>query len=309
MPRRPTFTLEQLRSFVAVAETEHISRAAASQFLTQAAVTQQVRHFERALGLQLFERDGRRIRLTDAGRSIAEACRAALRAVEVVDESALAMRNLQAGSLQVGASPTCATYFLPAYLARFAAEHQGIKLSMLVEPSTDLNRKVIAGTLDCAVIEGTPDSELVCMELARDELVLIAHRDHPLAHMRRITPTDLAQHRYLGRGPEWSAERTVRQMIGDAYDRVEAMNLGHPEYVRAAAIAGLGFAALSERAVASDIASGVLKRLPVAPISRSISVVRRHGRGGPAQEAFWEMLTGGHSPASAKIQTDGRHKS
>ena len=309
MPRRPTFTLEQLRSFVAVAETEHISRAAASQFLTQAAVTQQVRHFEQAVGLQLFERDGRRIRLTDAGRSIADACRAALRAVEVVGETALAMRNLQAGSLQVGASPTCATYFLPPYLARFAAEHPGIKLSMLVEPSAELNRKVIAGTLDCAVVEGTPDPELVCMELARDELVLIAHRDHPLARLRRISPADLAQHRYLGRGPEWSAERTARQMIGDAYDRVEAMNLGHPEYVRAAAIAGLGFAALSERAVASDIAAGVLKRLPVAPVSRSISVVRRHGRGGPAQEGFWEMLTGGHPPASTKIQADGRNKS
>jgi len=54
--RKPAFTLEQIRSFVAVAEHEHISRAAASLFLTQAAVTQQVRHFERAVGLQLLER-------------------------------------------------------------------------------------------------------------------------------------------------------------------------------------------------------------------------------------------------------------
>jgi len=57
--RRPSFTLEQIRSFVEVAETEHISRAAAALYLTQAAVTQQVRHFERAVGLQLLERGGR----------------------------------------------------------------------------------------------------------------------------------------------------------------------------------------------------------------------------------------------------------
>ena len=82
--RKPAFTLEQLRSFVAVAENEHISRAAASLFLTQAAVTQQLHHFEQAVGLQLLERDGRRVRLTDAGRSLAETCRAALRSVEVV---------------------------------------------------------------------------------------------------------------------------------------------------------------------------------------------------------------------------------
>ncbi len=70
--RRPAFSLEQIRSFVEVAETEHVSRAAANLFLTQAAVTQQIRHFEKALGLQLLERDGRRVRLTDAGRSLAE---------------------------------------------------------------------------------------------------------------------------------------------------------------------------------------------------------------------------------------------
>ena len=307
--RRPSFTLEQIRSFVEVAETEHISRAAATLYLTQAAVTQQLQHFERAVGLRLFERDGRRIRLTDAGRRIADSCKAALRAVEVVDESALVMRNLQAGSLHVGASPTCATYYLPPLLARFTGLHPGIKIGMLVETSADLNRKVAAGTLDCAVIEGAPDPELKCVELARDALVLVARHDHPLSRLRRVTSADLVQHRYLGRGPEWAAERNVRQMIGDAYDHVDAMNLGHPEYVRAAAIAGLGFAALSERAVEADIASGVLTRLAVAPVSRSITAMRRHGGGGPTLEAFWEMLTGGRITASGKMPTHGRGNS
>src|ERR1700752_2908957 len=105
--RRPAFTLEQLRSFVAVAAAEHISRPAASLYLTQGAGTQQVRHFEQALGVQLLERDGRRVRLTDAGRSIAGACRAALRAVEVVVDTANSMKALVSGSLHVGASPTC----------------------------------------------------------------------------------------------------------------------------------------------------------------------------------------------------------
>ena len=306
--RKPAFTLEQLRSFVAVAETEHISRAADSLHLTQAAVTQQVRNFEQAVGVQLLERGGRRIRLTDAGRTLAESCRAALRAAEVVDDSAQAIKQLQSGSLHVGASPTCATYYLPSHLHQFTARHPGVKPSIVVEPSTELNRKVMAGSLDCAVIEGNPTPELVCVELARDDLVLVAHRDHPLSHLRRLTAADFVAHRYLGRGPEWSAERSVRVMLGDAYDHVEAMNLGHPEYVRAAALAGLGYAALSRRAVADDIASGVLKRLPVPPVSRAIVAIRRHGRGGPALEAFWSMLTGGHVPASGKMPTDGRGK-
>lgn len=303
--RKPAFTLEQIRSFVAVAETEHVSRAAASLFLTQAAVTQQLRHFEQAVGLQLLERDGRRVRLTDAGRSLAETCRAALRSVEVVDDSALAMKHLQAGSLHLGASPTCAAYYLPPLLADFTRRHPGVKLNVTVEPSADLNRRVLVGTLDCALIEGASDPELVAVELTRDELVLVVHRDHPLAKLRRVSPPDLVPYLYLGRGPQWSAERYVREMLGDSYDQVQSLNLGHPEYVRAAAAAGLGFAALSKLAVASDISTGLLKRLPVASILRPISAVRRRARGGPAQEGFWELVTGARAVASGKIAADG----
>jgi len=307
--RRPGFTLEQLRSFVAVAETEHVSRAAASLFLTQAAVTQQVRHLERAVGLQLLERDGRRVRLTDAGRSLAETCRAALRGIDVVDEAAQAMKQLQAGSLHLGASPTCAAYYLPPHLAEFARRHPGVKLNVTVDTSAELNRQVALGTLDCAEVEGAPDPALTAVEVARDELLLVVHRDHPLARMKRVTAADFERHLYLGRGPQWSAERSAREMLGDAYDKVESLNLGHPEYVRAAAAAGLGFAALSRRAVASDLTSGLLKRLPIAPIVRPITMVRRAARGGPAQEAFWDLLTGGEVTTSGKISADGQLRS
>ena len=303
--RRPPFTIEQLRSFVAVADSEHVSRAAASLYLTQAAVTQQIRHLERGLGLQLLERDGRRVRLTDAGHSLAEVCQAALRAIEVVDESALGIRELAAGSLHIGASPTCATYYVPAHLAEFTRRHPRVKLNVSVEPSADLNRAVLSGALDCAVIEGAPDGDLDQFELTRDELVLVVHRDHPLAQLKRVSADDFAPHRYLGRGPQWSAERTVRDMLGDAYDRVEVLNLGHPEYVRAATVAGLGFAALPKRAVANDVAAGLLKRLPVPPAVRPILAVRRHGRGGPAQEAFWELLTGSSDAATASPKISG----
>src|SRR5256886_7688012 len=178
-----------MRSFVAVADHEHISRAAASLSLTQAAVTQQVRHFERAVGLQLLERDGRRIRLTDAGRSLADACRAALRAVEVMDDTAQAAKELQAGSLHVGASPTCATYYLPPHLAEFTRRHPGVKLSVIVEPSAELNRRVVAGAPDRAPLQRGPDPALGALALARDELLVVPHPDHPRFRPRRRAPT------------------------------------------------------------------------------------------------------------------------
>ena len=296
--KKPSFTLEQLRSFLAVAETEHISRAAASLFLTQGAVTQQLRHLEQALGLRLMERHGRGVRLTDAGRSLAVSCRAALRAIDVLEETAQAVKLLEAGSLHIGASPTCASYYLPSRLAGFAQRYPAVELSVTVEPSASINAQVLAGAIDCGVIEGRPLPNLVAAVLAYDELILVVHRDHPLARLRRVTSAHLARYRYLGRGPTWSTEQNVRDMIGEAYDRSETMNLGHPEYVRAAALAGLGYAALPLLAVETELTSGILVRLPVSSSRRAISAIRRTSIGGPTLEAFWLDLT---APAPVEV--------
>jgi DNA-binding transcriptional LysR family regulator len=299
---KPQFTLEQVRSFVAVAGTEHISRAAASLFLTQGAVTQQVRHFERALGLQLLERAGRGIRLTDAGRALAVACRAALRSVEVLEDTARSMKTLESGSLNLGASPTCATYYLPSRLAAFSSRYPSVKLAVTVEPSASLSAQVLAGALDCALIEVEPPAGLLAVILASDELVLVANRDHPLSQLARVTPAQLAKHRYLGRRTTWAAELTVRAMVGRAYDVSEVMNLGSPEYVRAAAIAGLGYAALPLLAVEADLVSGVLKRLPAPSSQRPISAIRRPSEGGRTLEEFWRHLTAKAQPVLGRAR-------
>jgi DNA-binding transcriptional LysR family regulator len=287
---KPGFTVEQVRSFLAVVDTGSVSGAAESLHLTQGAVTQQVHNFENAVAVKLFERSGRGIRMTDAGRSLATSCRAALRAFEVVADSARALKSLEAGSLHLGASPTCASYYLPPLLAEFTHRFQEVILNVTVEPSAEISQQVRAGVLDSALIEGHVDPELTSIVIAADELVLVAHSAHPLAAMQRVTSAQLAKHRYLGRGPTWAAEGTVREMIGDAYDQSQILNLGHPEYVRAAALAGLGYAALPALAVKADLESGVLKRLPGPTFKRAIRAIRRHAAGGPTLEEFWRFL-------------------
>jgi len=172
-----------------------------------------------------------------------------------------------------------------------------VKLTVTVEPSAALSALVLAGALDCALIESEAPAGLMTVVLGHDELVLVAHRDHPLSQLLRVTPTQLAKHRYLGRGQTWAAERTVRSMVGRAYDLSQVMNLGHPEYVRAAAIAGLGYAALPLLAVETDLASGVLKRLPGPTSVRAINAIRRPSEGGRTLEEFWRHLTGEAQPA------------
>jgi DNA-binding transcriptional LysR family regulator len=289
---KPAFTIEQLRSFLAVAELEHVSRAAASLHLTQGAVTQQIHHFERALGLRLFERTGRGITLTDAGRALAITARAAQRGFEVVEDAARAIKMLEAGSLHLGASPTCATVYLPQRLAPFAQRFPRVSLDIVVEPSMEISAKVRAGALDCGLIEGASHADVVELVIARDVLVLVCTPEHPLAKLRRVTPVQLEEHRYIGRGPAWGAEANVREMIGPSYDRLEVLSLGHPEYVRAAARAGLGWAALPLLAVQDDFATGALKRLPGISAERLIRAIRRAAPGGPTLEEFWRHLGG-----------------
>lgn len=287
-----------MRSFLAVADNGSVSRAAESLNLTQGAVTQQLHNFEKAVGLRLVERGSRGVRLTSAGLALATTCRGALRGVEVVGESARALRTLEAGSLQIGASPTCATYYLPPLLNRFAATYPQVNLGILVEPSHEICEQVRGGVVECGLIEGEPEAHLVTVVVASDELVLVCAGSHPLASLKRVTSDDLAQHRYVGRGRLWSAEGQARDMIGDAYDRSPVLNLGHPEYVRAATLAGLGYSVLPAQAVMLDLESRRLVQLPVPTKRRAITAVRREAGGGPTLEEFWRLVT-------AEAQTAG----
>ena len=275
-----------------MAEQESVSRAAVALHLTQGAVTQQLRNFEGALGVTLVERGSRGVRLTGAGRSLLPTCRGALRGLEVVADAAKALRNLQAGSLNLGASPTCATHYWPPLLAKFTKRYGGVSLGMVVEPSSVINEQVNAGVLDCALIEGVPLGGLTSVVLAWDELVLVAASKHPLAMLEDVTPAELSRHRYLGRGRLWGAESQVREMIGEAYDRSQVLNLGHPEYLRAAALAGLGYAALSALAVKADLEAGTLVRLAAPSKKRALCAIRRPADGGPTLEVFWRFIVG-----------------
>src|SRR2546423_15500746 len=92
---------------------------------------------------------------------------------------------LEAGSLHLGASPTCATYYLPPVLAAFQRGFPKVTLNVTVEPTSEICKQVLAGALDCALVEGKPLPDLVSAVVNEDELVLVAHATHPLAKLRR----------------------------------------------------------------------------------------------------------------------------
>ena len=119
-------TLEQLRIFIAVAEREHVTRAAQALNLTQSAVSAAVRALEAQHGVELFDRIGRGIALTEAGRLFLTEARGVLARAEAAELALSELAGLQRGNLHIHASQTIASYWLPHRLVRFRAAHPGI---------------------------------------------------------------------------------------------------------------------------------------------------------------------------------------
>jgi DNA-binding transcriptional LysR family regulator len=294
---KPTFSLEQVWTFAAVARTRSMSKAAAERSLTQSAVSQQVRRLEDALGLQLVERGGRELLVTDAGAAVASACSTALRDLETISEVAHLHQGLVLASLRIGVSPTCSSYYLPPLLAAFTRDVPTAEVAVTVGTSPSICELVATGLLDCGLIEGpTGKHRVEERALVRDEVILLAGARHPLARAKRIAAGDLAAHRFLCRLPATTSPRAgsleehAAAMLGEAFYGSARLVFTQPDAIRAAAIEGLGFAVLPAVTAKRELEDGSLVKLPVPGRTRWIRAVRRAESRAPAVERFWALL-------------------
>lgn len=187
--------LHQLRYFVAAAETLSVTRAAERCRVAQPSLSQQIARLERSIGARLFDRLGRGIALTDAGRALLPRARRIL--AEVRDAEANVQREAEEGSggaaaLAVGAIPTVAPYILPAAVKALRADHPECEPSIREAFTQDLVGLVLENQLDCAVTS-TPidDDRLNVQVLAHEELVVAMPASHALAGRGQIGWADL----------------------------------------------------------------------------------------------------------------------
>jgi DNA-binding transcriptional LysR family regulator len=288
---RIPFGVEQLLAFVAVADSGHVTRAAEHLGVTQSTVTHHVKAFERALGLRLFERAGRQLRPTDAGRSLVAPARVAARSLEHVMAAAEDLRSGNVGELKVGASQTTASHYLPLALADFPMTARGLMIDVSPANTADVCALVTDGTLDVGLIEAPSTEHSLCvLELVEDEVVFVVSSRHPLAACQTLQHRDLLSHRYLAREPGSGTELLAASALGDYYPRIPRLLFRQMDVVRAAVRAGLGFAALPRVAIEDDLASCRLVVLPLPPRHRWIRAVRRPTPAGPVLESFWLHL-------------------
>jgi LysR family transcriptional regulator, hydrogen peroxide-inducible genes activator len=190
--------LHQLRYFVAVAQTGSFSRAAERCHVSQPSLSQQVIKLERRLGRRLFDRLGRRVVLTDAGRLLLDRATAIVAAVEDAQRRVRDADNLEGGRLAVGAIPTIAPYLLPRALKEFVRRHPAVELSVTEDVTRHLLAATAAGDLDLSLVAlPVEDDRLHVEPLLTEPLLLALPPGHRLTRRRRVTADELREEPFI----------------------------------------------------------------------------------------------------------------
>jgi DNA-binding transcriptional LysR family regulator len=271
-------TLEQLRIFVAVAEREHVTRAAHDLNLTQSATSAAVAALEARHATRLFDRVGRRIVLTDTGRMFLAEAKAVLARAEAAELVLADLAGLKVGSLSVAASQTVGNYWLPNLLHRFRTAYPSLTVSMTMGNTQTVATGVREGEANIGFVEGdVTDPLLQVTAVADDEMVIMVPAGHPWAkHGARI---DLAAQRWVLRERGSGTRAILEGMLDEAgIDRAAldvALVLPTNEAVRTAVEAGAGVTVLSRLVARNALHAGVLVAVD-HPVPRRQFLMLRH---------------------------------
>tara|TARA_R110002072_G_scaffold276793_1_gene438510 strand:- start:21 stop:917 length:897 start_codon:yes stop_codon:yes gene_type:complete len=185
-------TLRQLEYLVALAEHLNFRRAAESCYVTQPTLSNQLKELEGALGVQLFERDKRRVLATPAGELLTKRAREVLRGVADLVDQARAFNAPLSGPLRLGVIPTIAPYLLPNAMPRLRERFPELQLYLWEDHTDRLLARLAEGQLDLLLLAREAElGEVALLDLFRDSFLLAAPHDHPLAKRKRVRQADL----------------------------------------------------------------------------------------------------------------------
>jgi DNA-binding transcriptional LysR family regulator len=263
-------TLHKLEVFELVIELGGVSRAADRLFVAQPVVTAHIRSLEQRLGTVLFYREGGRMHLTEGGRAVHGWAADLLRRTRELSRHLDGLSDGTQGSVVLGASMSVGSYSLPPLLSRFREERPLVDIVLNILDTEHAMADTEAGENDFAVVvvEGDPVSRGLSSEkLGDDELIVVAAPGGEPADSR-ITVGELAKLSFVEAPQKLLRRQFVdRQLerIGIS-DRKVSIQLGHPEAMKRATMAGLGVAVLFRSAVRSELATGTLREIEVEDV-------------------------------------------
>lgn len=240
-------TVRHLRIFIAVADTGGMRRAAEALYISQPSVSQAIKEMEEHYNIRLFERLSSRLCITEAGKALLPYARHAVSAFDDMEERAF--REGRHGRLRAGASVTVGTVIMPE--AADKCRGSGIDVSVTVDNTAEIERGILMGELDIAVVEGVITSpDITAVTLCRDEVLPIVGLSHPYSKYDVIT-ADMLNGQPLISREKGSAERNQFEhfLLEQGIEMERKWSCSSAEAIKNAVAAGLGIALMSERLV------------------------------------------------------------
>lgn len=271
-------TLEQLRVFVAVAERQHVTRAAEALNLAQSAVSSAIAGLEARHDVKLFNRVGRGIELTQAGTLFLAEARAVLARAESAELALSEMGGLKRGTLVVQASQTIASFWLPRYLVAFRRAYPQIDIRLSIGNTAQAAAAVHTGAAELGFVEGeVMDPILVIQPVARDQMIVVVGPEHSWIGRDSVTPCELADTEWVLREQGSGTRSAFEQALigfGVAPSSLRVpLELPSNEAVRSAVEAGMGATAISASVAAPSLETGLLYQVPLKLPDRHFHVL------------------------------------
>jgi LysR family transcriptional regulator, low CO2-responsive transcriptional regulator len=287
-------TLKQLRVFDAAIRAGTYSGAAKLLNVTPPAISLQMRVLEDIAGLALTEKTQAGLQPTDAGKILLDTVHRCEAVLAECGAALGALKGVGGGKITVGVVST-AKYFAPRVLAKFAREHPGVELRLLVGNRGETVQAMQDYETDFAVMGRPPNQFEVAQAVIGDHPhVIVAPPDHPMASQEKIVITDLSDETFLLREDGSGTRLLMRRLFAEVgLNPNIGMEIGSNETIKQAVMAGLGIALISAHTVAPESRDGRLVILDVVglPVMRQWFVVRRGDRElMPASQALWDFL-------------------
>jgi len=290
------FTLRQLQVFEKVASHLNYSRAAEELYLSQPAVSMQIKQLEGHVGLPLFEQMGKKIFLTEAGRELFHYSRNIAQQLAEVEAVFDELKGLEQGKLTLSVVNT-ANYFTPKLLAEFCRQHPNINIILQVANRDAVLKQLADNSTDLAIMGQPPDGLDISAEPFLDNpLVVIAAPDHPLARLKRVKFAQLAQETFLSREKGSGTRSAMERVFAEHQIQPRiSMEMETNEAIKQAVQAGMGLGILSLHSIELELETKRLAMLNVEhfPLLRHwYAAHRANKRLSSAALAFKDFLLG-----------------
>ena len=287
----------RLHVFRTAAKRLSFTKAGEDLFISQPAVTKHIHELERQLNIKLFERSGTRLKLTQAGTILLKHSEQIFKTYRDLEFEINALMEKQSGTLKLGASTTAAQYILPAALVDFRKKFPDIIINLVIKNSDEILALLQRNEIDLGIIEGhTRDSSVKYREFLKDEIVLVANNNNPLAKNASITLEELKEVPLLLREPGSGTLEVIAHALKDAgisvSDLKVEMQFSSSETIKLYMLHSNAMAFLSIHAILKELNNHECSIVDVEDlnITRSFHFVHPHGLPVATAELFMKFV-------------------